>query len=242
MTKPPIGQVEGKREQVEAMFDTIAPRYDLLNRVLSFGIDRWWRRRAVSFLGARLTAPAPRLLDVATGTADVALAALRLHPREVIGVDLSAGMLALGREKVSQRGHGDRIRLLQSDSADLPFEDDAFDGALVAFGVRNFEDLHAGLSEIRRVLRPSAPLVVLEFSHPQAFPIKQLYNLYAQHVLPRVGRFLSGDSEAYTYLPESVAAFPHGEAFLDELRATGFTDPIARPLTFGIASLYCGKG
>ncbi|HYE95088.1 MAG TPA: bifunctional demethylmenaquinone methyltransferase/2-methoxy-6-polyprenyl-1,4-benzoquinol methylase UbiE [Rubricoccaceae bacterium] len=241
MTKPPIGQGEGKAAQVEAMFDAIAPRYDLLNRVLSFGTDVWWRRRAVAFLKAALPGQPAALLDVATGTADLALALLRLGPERVVGVDLSEGMLALGRAKVARRGQEARVSLVQGDAAALPFADDTFDGATAGFGVRNFEDLRAGLAEIRRVLRPGAPLVVLEFSHPRAFPVKQLYRAYSRHVLPRVGRAVSKNPEAYEYLPESVAAFPDGEAFLSELRGAGFREPTARPLTFGIASLYRGR-
>lgn len=239
MIKPPIGQAPGKRQQVEAMFDEIAPRYDLLNRVLSFGIDVWWRKRAVALLAAALDGPPRRLLDVATGTADLAIEALSLGG-EVVGVDISEGMLRGGREKLRRKGLDDRGALVQGDAADLPFEDDVFDGALVAFGVRNFEDLQAGLEGIRRVLRPGAPLVVLEFSHPTAFPVKQGYEFYSKHVLPRVGRAVSGSSEAYEYLPESVAAFPDGEAFLAVMRAAGYRAPLAKPLTFGIVSLYRG--
>ncbi|MDX1420037.1 MAG: bifunctional demethylmenaquinone methyltransferase/2-methoxy-6-polyprenyl-1,4-benzoquinol methylase UbiE [Rubricoccaceae bacterium] len=241
MTKPPIGQADGKREQVEAMFDEIAPRYDLLNRVLSFGIDVWWRKRAVAFLGDALDGRPRRLLDVATGTADLAVEALSLRPDEVVGVDISAEMLRLGDHKLAKQGHMDRVRLLQADAADLPFDDDRFDGALVAFGVRNFEDLRAGLAGIRRVLRPGAPLVVLEFSHPTAFPVKQAYEAYSAHVLPRVGRAVSGSSEAYTYLPESVAAFPDGADFLREMEAAGYREAVAKPLTFGVVSLYRGR-
>jgi demethylmenaquinone methyltransferase/2-methoxy-6-polyprenyl-1,4-benzoquinol methylase len=241
MSKPPVGQAEGKRAQVEAMFDEIAPRYDLLNRVLSFGTDVWWRRRAVAFLGEALAARPRRLLDVATGTADLAVAALALGPEQVVGVDISEGMLRLGAQKLARRGLMDRIRLEQADAAALPFADAAFDGALVAFGVRNFEDLRAGLAGIRRVLRPGAPLVVLEFSHPTAFPIKQVYEAYSKHVLPRVGRAVSGSDEAYTYLPESVAAFPDGADFLREMAAAGFRETVAKPLTFGVASLYRGR-
>lgn len=240
MPKPPIGQVEGKREQVEAMFDEIAPRYDLLNRVLSFGIDVWWRKRAVALLKAALPGRPHELLDVATGTGDLAIEALSLQPDSIIGVDISEGMLELGREKLRTQYLDDRIELRQGDSAAMSFEDDRFDGALVAFGVRNFEDLGAGLAEIRRVLKPGAPLVVLEFSHPTAFPIKQGYEVYSKHVLPRVGRAVSRSDAAYTYLPESVAAFPDGEDFLDQMRAAGFTEPVAKPLTFGIVSLYRG--
>ncbi len=239
MTKPPIGQAPGKRQQVEAMFDEIAPRYDLLNRVLSFGIDVVWRKRAVALLRAALDGPPGRLLDVATGTGDLAIEAARLGG-EVVGVDISEGMLEGGRRKLADQHLGDRITLVQGDAADLPFEDGSFDGAFVAFGVRNFEDLQAGLAGIRRVLRPGAPLVVLETSQPTAFPFKQGYQLYARHVMPRIGRAVSGNTEAYEYLPESARQFPYGEAFLRELRAAGFSDCLARPQTFGVASLYRG--
>ena len=241
MTKPPIGPAPGKRASVEAMFDEIAPRYDVLNRVLSFGIDVWWRKRAVALLADALDGRPEFLLDVATGTADLAIEALSLDPDQVVGVDISDGMLEGGRRKLRRRELDGRVALVQGDAADLPFDDDTFDGALVAFGVRNFEDLGAGLAGIRRVLRPGAPLVVLEFSHPTAFPVKQGYEFYSKHVLPRVGEAVSGSSEAYEYLPESVAAFPDGEAFLRELREAGFAAPVAVPLTFGIVSLYRGR-
>lgn len=237
---PPIGEVEGKAEAVEEMFDAIAPRYDLLNRVLSLGVDRYWRSRAVRLLAD--VQPA-RVLDVATGTADLAVKAERmLHPREVIGVDLSAKMLQYGREKLDRLGLSTRISLVQGDAEDLPFADDAFDAALVAFGVRNFEDLEAGLRGIRRVLRPGASLVVLEFSRPRTAPIKQLYSWYSRHILPRIGDALSPDGgpDAYEYLPNSVAAFPDGPNFLDRLDESGFIDLLWTPLTFGIASLYRG--
>ena len=241
MTKPPIGQAPGKTAHVEAMFDEIAPKYDLLNRVLSFGIDVRWRKRAVAMLKDGLAGHRPdRLLDVATGTADLAVEALSLGPREVVGVDLSDGMLSVGRTKLADKGLGERVHLVQGDAADLPFPDESFDGALVAFGVRNFESLHAGLEGIRRVLAPGAPLVVLEFSHPTAFPVKQGYALYSKHVLPRIGRAVSGSSEAYEYLPESVAAFPDGADFLAVLGRAGFRQTVVQPLTFGIASLYRG--
>ncbi len=238
MPAPPVGQAPGKTAQVEAMFDSIAPRYDLLNRVLSFGIDVRWRKKAVRLLAAALQGRPERLLDVATGTADLALALLKLQPREVVGVDLSEQMLAVGREKVAARGG--RVELVQGDAAALPFEAHEFDGATVAFGVRNFENLREGLAGIRRVLKPGAPLVVLEFSHPRLFPVKQLYAFYSRHVLPRVGRAVSRNEAAYTYLPESVAAFPDGAAFLAEMRAAGFSNPVEKRLTFGVASLYRG--
>ena len=234
---PPIGEVPGKRAQVEAMFDAVAPRYDLLNRVLSFGIDTWWRRQATGLLEEE---EPRRLLDVATGTADLALAAARRFPKaEVVGVDIAEEMLTRGREKLA--GLEGRVTLQRGDASELPFEDDAFDAALVAFGVRNFEDLHAGLAGIRRVLRPGGTLVVLEFSRPRAFPIKQLYALYSAYVLPRIGRLLSQEGGAYTYLPASVAAFPDGFDFLGRMEDAGYTDLYWRPLTFGIASLYRGR-
>ena len=237
--RPAIGEVEGKAEDVEAMFDAIAPRYDLLNRVLSLGIDQYWRTKAIRWIADDQPA---RILDVATGTADLAIKAERmLHPREVVGVDLSAEMLRVGREKLDAKGLSPRISLVQGDAAALPFDDDAFDAALVAFGVRNFEDLVAGLRGMARVLAPGRPLVVLEFSYPRAFPIKQLYGWYSRNVLPRIGGALSPDAGAYEYLPDSVAAFPDGADFLARMHTAGFTDLRWQPLTFGIASLYGGR-
>jgi demethylmenaquinone methyltransferase/2-methoxy-6-polyprenyl-1,4-benzoquinol methylase len=236
---PPIGEAEGKAEAVENMFDAVAPRYDLLNRVLSAGIDRYWRARAVR----RLQHEQPRrVLDVATGTADLALNIQRsLYPRETIGIDLSTEMLQRGRQKIEKAGLAPRITLQKADAADLPYPDDSFDAAFVAFGVRNFEDLDAGLRDIRRVLRPGAALVVLEFSSPRAFPVKQLYTWYSHHVLPRIGGLLSPDQGAYEYLPNSVAAFPDGPNFLRRMENVGYADLEWIPLTFGIASLYQGR-
>lgn len=236
--KPPIGQAKGKKAQVEAMFDAIAPRYDLLNRVLSAGIDQRWRRKAVEML--RPEGPR-RILDVATGTADLAIEALRLDPEKVVGVDISEQMLDRGRAKVASRGATEQIVLRKGDSEKLPFSDGQFDAAMVAFGVRNFEDLRLGLSEIKRVLKPGGSLVVLEFSRPRTFPIKQIYNLYFLHILPRIGRAVSKDDGAYTYLPESVLAFPDGDDFLEEMRVAGFDNLRRQRLTFGIASLYKGS-
>ena len=232
---PPIGESPGKKEQVEAMFDTIAPRYDLLNRVLSFGIDQRWRRQAVDLL--RDAAPR-RILDVATGTADLALQVLSLEPEKVVGVDISEEMLRIGRKKVEEAGEEGRVELRKGDSERLPFSDSQFDAAMVAFGVRNFENLGRGLVEIQRVLRPGGKIVVLEFSHPRAFPVKQVYGFYSRYVLPRIGGAVSGDAGAYKYLPDSVAAFPDGEDFLSQLRASGFDELHWKPLTFGVASLY----
>jgi demethylmenaquinone methyltransferase / 2-methoxy-6-polyprenyl-1,4-benzoquinol methylase len=240
MSRPPIGQVEGKKEQVEAMFDAIAPRYDLLNRLLSFGIDRRWRRRAVETVRRSLGGPPRRVLDVATGTADLAIEALRLEPEKVVGVDISEEMLEIGRRKLRGRGLTARIDLRRGDSEHLPFSDGQFDAVMVAFGVRNFEDLQKGLREIRRVLRKGGVLVVLELSKPRRFPFRQGYDFYTRFLLPVVGRLISGDTGAYTYLPESIRAFPDGHDFLRELEAAGFSDNRWEPLTFGVASVYRG--
>jgi demethylmenaquinone methyltransferase/2-methoxy-6-polyprenyl-1,4-benzoquinol methylase len=235
---PPIGEVEGKAEHVEQMFDTIAPQYDLLNRVLSLGIDQYWRWRALRQLSSeRVT----HLLDVATGTADVAIMAERiLQPRKTLGVDISAEMLRFGREKLDRLGLSNRITLVQGDAEQIPADDGTFDAAVVSFGVRNFENLDAGLRGIARALRPGGSLVVLEFSRPRQFPIKQLYALYSAHILPRIGGAVSPDASAYQYLPDSVAAFPDGPDFLQRMESAGFADTSWTPLTFGIASIYKG--
>jgi demethylmenaquinone methyltransferase/2-methoxy-6-polyprenyl-1,4-benzoquinol methylase len=181
-------------------------------------------------------------LDVATGTADLAIKAEEmLHPRDVVGVDLSAEMLRFGRDKLDRMGLSPRITLIQGDAADLPFDDDAFDAALVAFGVRNFEDLTQGLEGIQRVIAPGGVLVVLEFSRPRQTPIKELYSWYSANILPRIGGALSSDQSAYEYLPESVAAFPDGPDFLARMEDAGFSDLRWEPLTFGVASLYKGR-
>ncbi len=229
--------MEGKKPHIERMFDSIAPRYDVLNRVLSGGVDQQWRRIVMKEV---LEARPDRLLDVATGTADLALMAARKGVPKVIGVDIANQMLEVGRVKVTKADLDDRVELLNGDAEKLPFSDQQFDVATVAFGVRNFEDLAAGLQQIHRVLRPGGKLVVLEFSRPTAFPVKQLYAFYNRYVLPVIGRLVSGDSGAYTYLPESIAVFPEGDAFLDWMKEAGFVGRRARRLTFGIASVYVG--
>ena len=237
--RPSAGQAPGKRADVAAMFDRIAPRYDLLNRVLSLGIDKLWRRTTLREMRRRLEGrPAGRVLDLATGTADLAIALARRSAEQVVGVDPSVGMLEVGRRKVAAKKLDRRVTLEEGHSESLPFPDDHFDAATVAFGVRNYENLQAGLRETARVLRPEAPLVVLEFSRPAAFPIKQLYGFYFRHVLPRVGGLVSGDAGAYAYLPESVGVFPDGDDFLREMEQAGFTRPRRKPLTFGIATVY----
>ena len=220
------------------MFDSIAHRYDLLNRLLSAGIDTIWRKRAISMLAPHRPR---RILDVATGTADLAIEALKLEPERIVGIDIAAEMLSLGREKVAKIGKSGVIDLRSGASENLPLNDDSFDAAMVAFGVRNFENLRAGLSEIARVLVPGAPLVVLEFSHPARFPVKQVYEFYFKQVVPRVGRAVSKHPSAYEYLPDSVEVFPYGDAFLEEMKACGFSDLRTESLTFGIAALYYGR-
>ncbi len=235
---PYPGQDGSKKEQVARMFDNISPKYDLLNRVLSFGIDQYWRKVAIGMLRSQNP---KHILDVATGTADFAIAALALNPQKVVGVDISAGMLDMGRVKLKERNLNGRIELVQADSARLPFSDQQFDAATVAFGVRNFEVLGDGLADIYRVLRPDGKLIVLEFSKPTLFPVKQLYYLYSRYVLPLIGRTISRDKTAYTYLPESVAAFPEGKDFLDYMERVGYRNLQQKRLTFGICSIYSGQ-
>jgi demethylmenaquinone methyltransferase / 2-methoxy-6-polyprenyl-1,4-benzoquinol methylase len=227
-----------KKEQVARMFDNISGNYDFLNHLLSLGIDKGWRKKAI-----RLLQPvAPKLmLDVATGTGDFAIQALDLNPTKVIGVDISEGMLEVGRKKMTSKGFDDRIELLSGDSENLPFADNKFDAVTVGFGVRNFENLEKGLREIHRVMKPGAVLVVLEFSRPRSFPFKQIYNLYFKSILPKIGRWVSRDKAAYTYLPESVEAFPDGNDFIKILHETGFKNTACKPLTFGISSIYSAQ-
>ncbi len=231
---------EAKTRQVARMFDNIAHSYDLLNHLFSFGIDVLWRKRAIRIL--RKEQP-QRVMDMATGTADFAIEAVRMGLKEthITGVDISPGMLAVGRKKIAKRGYTDQITLMEGDSVQLPFEDGHFDAYTVAFGVRNFEHLEAGLTEMRRVLRPGGLGIVLEFSKPQRFPMKQLFGFYFRFIMPTIGKLVSKDNAAYAYLPESVQAFPEGQAFLDILERVGYTDVQAIPLTGGIASIYLGR-
>lgn len=228
----------GKKAFVKDMFDKIAPRYDLLNRLLSAGVDQSWRRRAIELL--RTEKPS-KILDVATGTADLAIMAAVLDPERIVGVDIAEEMLQVGRRKVQKEGLEGLIELRFGDAEMLPFSDNQFDAAMVAFGVRNFENLELGLSQIHRVLKKEGRLVVLEFSRPKVFPIKQFYSFYGNFILPLIGKIISGDEGAYTYLPESIASFPDGKGFLDVMRKVGFEDVSEQRLTFGIASLYSGK-
>jgi demethylmenaquinone methyltransferase/2-methoxy-6-polyprenyl-1,4-benzoquinol methylase len=237
MTVTPYSPEGSKREQVEQMFDNISPKYDLLNRLFSMGIDQGWRRKVVRLLGRE---PVEHLLDVATGTADLAILGATKAKR-VTGVDISEGMLGHGRTKVAKRGLEQRIVLQRADSESLPFADNTFDAVTVAFGVRNFEHLEQGMREMQRVLKPNGRLFVLEFSKPLKAPMKQLFRFYFHRVMPAVGRTVSKDSAAYTYLPKSVDAFPEGQAFLDILAKAGLREGKAEPLTGGIATLYKGR-
>lgn len=230
---------EAKKNQVARMFDGIAHRYDFLNHFFSLGIDVLWRKACIRIL--RKESP-KRMLDVATGTADFAIEAVRMGlDVHVSGVDISAGMLEVGRRKVADRGWTDRIDLIEGDSVALPFDDGHFDCFTVAFGVRNFEDLQGGLRDMLRVMRPGGLGLVLEFSKPKHFPIKQVFGLYFKYIMPTLGRWVSKDPAAYTYLPESVQAFPEGEDFLVQMREAGYVDVQASSLTGGIATIYTGR-
>lgn len=233
----PYGKGAGKKQEVAEMFDNIAGNYDFLNHLLSMGIDVLWRKKAV-----RLIKPfQPKtIVDIATGTGDFALEALSLNPDKITGVDISNQMLEVGRQKMKKRKVDHRIEMLYGDSENLPFNDNHFDALTVAFGVRNFENLEKGLSEMCRVLKPGSPAAVIEFSTPEKFPMKQLYWFYFKKILPNIGRLVSKDPRAYTYLPESVEAFPYGENFAEIMRKCGFKSVKIYPLTFGIASIYFG--
>ncbi len=239
MSVKPYDNPSSKKEQVRTMFGRIAGRYDLLNHVLSMSIDRLWRRRTVRLVAAR----APRrVLDVATGTGDLALALARALPEaRITGLDLSEGMLAAARGKVAARGLSGRIELVQGDAERLAWPDATFDAVTVAFGVRNFGDLERGLSELARVLRPGGQLAVLEFSRPDNPLFRRLYEFYSGRILPRIGGLLSRDKRAYEYLPASVGAFPPPEDFLAMLRAAGLADCTARSQSFGIARIYTAR-
>ena len=237
MSVTPYSAEGSKREQVERMFDAISPKYDLLNRLLSLGIDQGWRRKVIRLVGQE---PVAHLLDVATGTADLAIMAAPKATR-ITGIDISEGMLAHGRTKVAKAGLDKKIALVQADSTALPFQDNTFDAVTVAFGVRNFDDLEQGLCEMMRVLKPKGRIFILEFSKPQRTPMRQLFRFYFHHVMPTIGRAISKDSSAYTYLPKSVDAFPEGKEFLASLARAGGRDGAARSLTGGVATLYTAR-
>jgi demethylmenaquinone methyltransferase/2-methoxy-6-polyprenyl-1,4-benzoquinol methylase len=227
-----------KKEQVATMFNNISGTYDFLNHFLSIGIDIIWRKKAIK----ELLASQPKvILDVATGTGDFAFEAIQiLKPEQIIGVDISEGMLSIARKKIEKRNLSDIFSVQIGDSEGLNFDDNTFDAITVAFGVRNYEDLEKGLSDMLRVLKPNAKIVILEFSKPRNFPIKQLYNFYFQYITPFFGRLFSKDKRAYTYLPESVEAFPDGDTFVSLMKKVGYKSAKHRSLTFGISAIYTG--
>ena len=224
---------------IAAMFDRISPKYDALNHLLSLNIDKVWRRKTAK---AVAKSQPKTILDLATGTADLAIALAKCNPQaHIIGMDISEKMLEIGKEKVSKKGLANQIELRLGDAATLPFESNTFDAVTVAFGVRNFENLEHGLSEIQRVLKPNGRAVILEFSMPERFPIKQLYALYFKHLLPAIGKAVSKDGNAYSYLPMSVEQFPKPKDFLRMLAEKGLENGMAKPLSFGIATLYTAE-
>lgn len=229
---------KNKKQQVEQMFDNIAPKYDFLNHFLSLGIDKLWRKKAVRILKSYQP---KRILDVATGTGDFAIEASRIQPDQIVGFDLSEQMINVGIDKVKRLGLNKLISFQKGDSENMPFADASFDAITVAFGVRNFENLEKGLQEFYRVLKPGGVAVILEFSKPKYFPFKQIYQFYSFRVLPRLGGMISKDSSAYSYLPVSVMAFPDDQAFLSVLKRSGFTETRQWRLTSGIATIYLGR-
>jgi len=235
----PFSEQGSKKEQVSEMFDHIAPRYDFMNRFLSVGIDVSWRRKAIK----RFQKDNPRiLLDVATGTADMSIMAARiLQPEKIIGIDISEKMLEIGRKKIDKEGLGTKIELFSGDGETINFPKDSFDGVMVAFGVRNFENLEKGMAEILRVMRPGAQLIVLEFSKPKLPGVKNLYNFYMGVIAPQMAKWFNQNKKAYQYLNESAKAFPDRQLFIDVLNKTGYSDTSFKPLSLGICCIYSGR-
>jgi demethylmenaquinone methyltransferase/2-methoxy-6-polyprenyl-1,4-benzoquinol methylase len=225
----------GKKEQVAQMFDTISGNYDGLNRVISFGTDIKWRKNVLSIVQDKNPTI---ILDIATGTGDLAILFSKTKAKKIIGLDISAGMLEVGKKKIIQKKLDGRIEMILGDSENLPFEDNSIDAITVAFGIRNFETLEKGLSEILRVLKPNGVFVILETSVPQKFPFKHGYHFYTKNILPLIGRLFSKDNSAYTYLSESASVFPFGEELNNILRKIGFIEVKALPQTFGVATIY----
>lgn len=235
---PYNNQQATKKEQVADMFNNISKTYDFLNHFMSLGIDIIWRKKAINELKQERP---QHILDVATGTGDFAFEALKiLKPQHITGVDISRGMLNIAEQKIAKRGLSNKFSVKLGDSEQLPFQPDEFDAITVAYGVRNFENLEKGLADMHRVLKPGGKAVVLEFSKPKAFPIKQLYHFYFHYITPGIGKLFSKDSRAYSYLPESVAAFPDGSRFTQLMDKVGFQNTKSRPLAFGICSIYTG--
>ena len=237
IVKPYKDSSATKKQQVAQMFDNISHRYDFLNHFLSLGIDKLWRKKAVAIISDNN----PRtILDVATGTGDFAIQAMSCNPENIIGVDISEGMLDKGRQKLEKRGLSSIIQLKYGDSEDLPFDENQFDAIVVGFGVRNFENLQKGLSEMLRVLKPNGKVAILELSKPKISPFKQMYWFYFKLILPVIGRFFSKDKSAYTYLPDSVSAFPEGDDFVTILSGLGYQSVDKKLLSGGIATIYFG--
>lgn len=233
--KPYKDSALGKKDQVATMFNNISKNYDDLNRVISFGIDISWRKKVVQIVSKNNP---QQILDIATGTGDLALMMSTLGPKKIIGLDISEGMLAVGKEKISKAQLNDKIEMVVGDSEDIPYADNTFDAITVSFGVRNFANLDKGLGEIRRVLKPKGTLVVLETSNPTKFPFKQGYKFYTSFILPVIGKLFSKDKIAYSYLSESANFFPFGEAFNNILKKNGFINTTHTPVTFGVATIY----
>ncbi len=225
----------GKKEQVAQMFDTISGNYDGLNRVISFGIDIKWRKKVLKLVSDKNP---KTVLDIATGTGDLAILMTNTSAEKIIGLDISAGMLEVGRNKIKAKNLSDKIEMILADSENMPFEDNTFDAITVAFGVRNFENLEKGLAEILRVLKPNGIFVILETSVPDKTPYKQGYIFYSKNILPLIGKLFSKDNSAYQYLSESASVFPYGEALNNILRKIGFIEVKSMPQTFGVATIY----
>jgi demethylmenaquinone methyltransferase / 2-methoxy-6-polyprenyl-1,4-benzoquinol methylase len=238
MESNPNSTAGDKKAIVESMFDSIAWRYDFLNHFLSFGIDHLWRKRAIRIISRH--SKNPEILDVATGTGDLAIAAVKINPLKITGIDISKNMLEIGKEKIIKKGLSDKIELLQGDSENIPFADSSYDVAMVAFGVRNFSDPLRGLAEMNRILRTGGMILVLEFSKPSGLLFRSVYDFYFRHILPSVGRVFSKDRSAYSYLPDSVYKFPDNEEFLRLLAKAGFSSSRQIKLTGGVASIYTG--
>lgn len=233
--KPYKDSALGKKDQVATMFNNISKNYDDLNRVISFGIDISWRKKVVQIVSKNNP---QQILDIATGTGDLALMMSTLAPEKIIGLDISEGMLSVGKEKISKAQLNDKIEMVVGDSEDIRYADNTFDAITVSFGVRNFANLDKGLGEIRRVLKSGGILVILETSNPTKFPFKQGYKFYTSFILPVIGKLFSKDKIAYSYLSESANFFPFGEAFNNILKKNGFINTTHTPVTFGVATIY----